>query len=361
MKILKNLLAIMFTVAMACTAFGQNAGSVPQGPLMLSSDGYFYGTNSTGGKNGGGTVFRFNLAGTFQVIYSFSGGDGSSPQGVIQGNDGNLYGTTRTGGSSNQGTVYQLTKSGSLITLVSFNGSNGSGPQAGVIQANDGNLYGTTTSGGSSNQGTVYQLTTSGSLSILASFSGSNGSNPYAGVIQASDGNLYGTTYNGGSSNYGTVYKITTSGALTSLFSFNGTFSNPSNLNPTGGGPIGGVVENSSGNLIGTVSWGSYNQYNIWDGGSFTLSKSGTLVSHGGFLNSNSANNGTGGDPQASPLIASNGLIYQTCTGDGISNNGTVTTGSQTDFFTGGNGSRPNATLIDGGNGNIYGMTPYYL
>ena len=65
---------------------------------------------------------------------------------------GNLYGTTSSGGASGLGTVYQLTPSNGGWTesvLYSFaGGSDGSQPWGGVIFDKAGNLYGTTYEGG---------------------------------------------------------------------------------------------------------------------------------------------------------------------------------------------------------------------
>jgi uncharacterized repeat protein (TIGR03803 family) len=63
------------------------------------------------------------VAQTEGVLYDFcakaSCADGSAPnQGVIQASDGNYYGTTTTGGAYGYGTIFRLTPSGTLTTHV---------------------------------------------------------------------------------------------------------------------------------------------------------------------------------------------------------------------------------------------------
>ncbi|HEY1788027.1 MAG TPA: choice-of-anchor tandem repeat GloVer-containing protein [Verrucomicrobiae bacterium] len=85
-------------------------GANPVGSLVLSNN-VLYGTTMSGGSGGFGTVFAINTDGTgFITLYNFSGGwDGATPDGdglVLSGNT--LYGTTSSGGSSGNGTVFAL-------------------------------------------------------------------------------------------------------------------------------------------------------------------------------------------------------------------------------------------------------------
>ena len=80
---------------------------------------------------------------------------------------------------------------------------------------------------------------------------GKDGIEPEAGLLRASDGNFYGTTYQGGgSSDTGTVFKLQ-SGKET-VFTFPGCCG----VYPDGGGPEGGMVRDSAGNLYGTTAYG---------------------------------------------------------------------------------------------------------
>jgi uncharacterized repeat protein (TIGR03803 family) len=94
-------------------------------------------------------------AGTGKVLYSFTGGlDGGYPNnsGVAFDKAGNLYGTTTSGGLYGFGTVFELSPSASGWTETVLHdfawGSDGAEPYNGVILDDAGNLYGTTGRGG---------------------------------------------------------------------------------------------------------------------------------------------------------------------------------------------------------------------
>lgn len=212
-------------------------GAFPQQPLTLDRSGALYGTTSSGGPSGVGTVFRLTpqpRGGTpwvETVLHSFgaSADDGNYPSGSLAfGADGALYGTTEFGGTptcieprfcESFGTVYRLEPSQRGQTqwietvLYSFTGgSGGAGPLAGVVSDRSGTLYGTTNSGGISSAGcnsgcgTVYKLApppggkTPWIETTLYSFIGGNdGNGPSGGSLVADvNGNLYGTTSQGG-------------------------------------------------------------------------------------------------------------------------------------------------------------------
>jgi uncharacterized repeat protein (TIGR03803 family) len=61
-------------------------GSGPAAPLVIGLNGLIYGTTSSGGKNGYGTVFSITPTGSFKVLWSFTGGS-----------DGIIYGGTASG------------------------------------------------------------------------------------------------------------------------------------------------------------------------------------------------------------------------------------------------------------------------
>ncbi len=134
-------------------------GSVPGGALIQGAGGTFYGTTSGGGSNNMGTVFKITPGGTFTSLYSFTGGaDGGSPMGSLAfGLDGRLYGTASTGGFYGNGTVFRLTTNGVFTTLTAFANTNGANPAGGVTLGADGNFYGTTGQGGTG-QGVIFRL-----------------------------------------------------------------------------------------------------------------------------------------------------------------------------------------------------------
>lgn len=149
-------------------SFSGNDGAVPIAGLVQAVDGNFYGVTYEGGADGVGTVFKITPAGTLTTLYSFTGGgDGETPWGgLVQASDGNLYGTTQAGGTYGFGTVFQIAPAGSLNTIAQFDGYNGANPSAAMIQGTDGNLYGTTEAGGFAGDGAIFRVAISGPLQI---------------------------------------------------------------------------------------------------------------------------------------------------------------------------------------------------
>ena len=166
---------------------------------------------------------------------------------LIVGSDGNFYGVTLKGGTFNEGTVFQLTKKGALKIIYSFGGtgSDGLNPTGGLLQAADGKLYGTAYWGGASGQGTIFSLTTAGvSYKIIRSFAGTDGAHPSAGVIQARDNFLYGVTSAGGGNGDGAFFKINATGTTYNvLHNFDGKAS--------GGSPFATPTLHTNGTFYG--------------------------------------------------------------------------------------------------------------
>jgi uncharacterized repeat protein (TIGR03803 family) len=78
--------------------------------LVMDKRGSLYGTTNGDGAHGAGAVFKVTRKGTETVLYSLAGGsDGASPQaGLIRDEQENLYGTTTSGGASGDGTVFAV-------------------------------------------------------------------------------------------------------------------------------------------------------------------------------------------------------------------------------------------------------------
>jgi uncharacterized repeat protein (TIGR03803 family) len=199
------------TTAGAYTTLYQftTSNAAPIGPLVLGTNGNFYGI-SQGGGAGGGTVFEITPSGDLTTIYGFSSARfsqyGGIPGSLILGNDRNLYGSTTFGGKNNKGNVFKLTPTGALTVLNSLDRSDGYGVE--LAQATDGNLYATANAGGANNYGSLLEITLAGKVTVLHSFEQTDGAQLSGLLFQATNGILYGTTYRGGTSHEGTIYSL---------------------------------------------------------------------------------------------------------------------------------------------------------
>jgi len=259
--------------------------------LIQAMDGGLYGTDSSGGRAGNGSVFRLNPDGTdFTILHDFdhTGGRGYSPSAaVVQGTNGFLYGTTEAGGTFGGGTVFEVGTNGvGFLERYSFGAPfDAQGPKAPLIQGVDGVLYGTTVAGGASaiggasGYGTIFKINPDGTgEAVLHSFlpTDGDGQRPYGALVQGSDGTLYGvtseggSTAHGGSSGGGTIFKINPDGSGYSiLHSFDPAL-------PEGKYPWPGLVIGNDGALYGTTQYGGTNNVGVLfrfdpDGSGYTV------------------------------------------------------------------------------------------
>ncbi|HEY3856554.1 MAG TPA: choice-of-anchor tandem repeat GloVer-containing protein, partial [Verrucomicrobiae bacterium] len=331
-------------------------GGRPESALTQGADGNLYGTTEYGGLFGNGTIFSMTTNGALTTLYSFGNSDGANPVAALtQGADGNLYGTTLNGGTNDAGTIFSITPGGALTTLASFNSNvTGANPNSALIQSADGNFYGVTPVGGPFNQGTIFSATTNGVITVLDSFNGTNGAGPYSPLVQIGDGNFYGTTTFGGQFNVGTVFVVSNTGALTTLASVTGF-----------NAYLHGLVYGPDGNFYGVSQFGGSSDF----GTIFSVTTSG-VVSTVTSLNFYT----TGGYPASALTLGADGAMYGTTTGGGTflsdSFNGTLGSGVIFRVTTNGvftslvslentNGLAPQAGLMLGTDGNLYGATPY--
>ncbi len=352
------------TSAGALTTLGDSdfaGGNAPYGGLVQGSDGSFYGTTSGGETGGHGTVFKITPAGVLTTLVAFAGNgtsiEGRSPEGrMAQDNEGNLYGTTSSGGPNGRGTVFKMTPIGALTTLAGFTGSNGEQPPAGVLRAADGNLYGTTRLGGAGH-GTVFKITPDGVLTTLVTFNVSNGEQPYGALVQDGVGNFFGTTFFGGAFGRGTVFKLTPAGELTTLVAFSQVIGSNQGFYPGAG-----LVLANDGNFYGTTSSGGGPSNH---GTVFKMTPAGVLTPLVEFTGNGATNKGS--YPPASLVQGSDGNFYGTTVVGGAFNLGTVfrmtPIGVLTTLveFTGNGltnkGANPLAGVVQGSDGNFYGTT----
>jgi uncharacterized repeat protein (TIGR03803 family) len=194
-------------------SFSSTTGAQPIGGLIVDSSGNVYGTTNSAGSGAGGTVFEIpSGSSNINVLATFSSSSGYGPYaGLVRDSAGNLYGTTTSGGANGDGTVFELASGGNSITpLASFNGTNGSDPNDALVIDSSGNLYGTTVNGGPNSDGAAFEVAAgSGTITTLASFNGTNGNQPRGKLTMDSSGNLYGTTYSGGANSDGNIFELT--------------------------------------------------------------------------------------------------------------------------------------------------------
>ena len=298
---------------------------------------------------------------TYKRIHGFNLTDGQTPTGLVHGADGALYGTTQDGGTNDLGTIFKITTLGKFTTIYSFCSktpcADGSYPVGSLIQSTDGNFYGVT-NGGGVGFGTVFKITPGGVLTTLYTFCKTgyptcpDGYEPLGGLVRASDGNFYGTTGVGGlgAYGYGTVFKITSSGSLTTLHSFNGT---------DGDIPEGQLIQASDGNLYGITREGG------GAGNIFRITLAGTFANVYNFCSQNGCTDGM--FPEAGLIQGADGNLYGTTNGQSASLYGTVfkitLDGSLTtlhtfcSFTNCSDGAYPVAPVVQGNDGNIYGTT----
>jgi uncharacterized repeat protein (TIGR03803 family) len=204
---------------------GGSDGANPYCALVLSNN-TLYGTTAGSGSGlaPNGTVFVVSTNGTgFTTLHSFTAlsgsntnSDGASPHYGLVLSSNALYGTASSGGSHGNGTVFAINSTGftnlyNFTALVSSDNSDGSSPNALILSSNL--LYGTTAHGGIAGNGTVFVVSTNGGFTNLYSFTAlvssgnSDGANSKAGLI-ASGNVLYGTAVFGGTGHAGTVFAL---------------------------------------------------------------------------------------------------------------------------------------------------------
>jgi uncharacterized repeat protein (TIGR03803 family) len=249
-------------------SFPPNTGTNPvfPGDVTLDSNGNLYGTSSGGTSSGtlfpNGTIFEVSRSGELTVMHFFDGADGSNPRGgVTRDSKGNLYGTTFSGGAFQYyGTIYRLAPDGTETVLYSFPNVFPQGNYASTNLTLDGkgNLFGYTSYTDNNfnvSDGAVFELAKPGTFTIRylfgSLFYGENGAGPVGQPLLDKSGNFYGATCCDGSAGNGTVFKLTPQGKLTTLYSFN-IFADKVYE------PMGGVVEDASGNLYGVGQGGIY-------------------------------------------------------------------------------------------------------
>ena len=248
-----------------------------------------------------------------------------------------------------------------ILTISGFSGASGFDPESGFVTDASGDLIGVTGSGGANNAGEVFEIPSSasgyGPVTVLANFNGANGARPVDGLIADANGDLFGVTVAGGANNLGAVFEIPKTdsgyGPITVLYSF---------ADPTTG-PDSGLFLDANGDLIGETPQRVYEIVNSPLGYAFIG------IEYLAYFY-NSINYSIGSDPIGGLTADANGYLFGTTYGSGDTNGyGTVfeipTNGGPPDYagpifiatFNGSDGAGPEAGVIVGANGDLFGTT----
>ncbi len=192
-------------------------------------------------------------------------------------------------------------------------------------------------------------------VTTLHSFDRDDGLQPIGALVDGGDGYLYGTTQYGGSgvtNPAGTVFRITPAGSLTTLYTFE--------FQVDGDEPFAGVLRLDDGTLFGTTRGsGSFN------GSVFALASTGDFTNLHTFTGYFSG--ADGGHPEAPLVDGGDGNLYGTTTDGGASNIGSLyridaeNQYSLVHSFSGSlgpeDGATPRGALVLGDDGALYGTT----
>lgn len=308
---------------------------------------------------------------TFHSLVNLTEDDGVNPvAGMAQGPNGAFYSTAISGGANDWGSIFRINSNGGIDAIYSFcpqpGCTDGALPSTGLTFATSGNFFGTTAAGGANEDGTIFRLTPSGDYTTTYSFCAqpncNDGAEPRGALIEGTDGNLYGTTFGGGTQSFGTIFRVTRPGVLTSLHSFC-----LQSLCQDGSAPTSGLVEATDRNFYGTASAGGTCGIGFGCGTVFKITAHGTFSTVYNFCSL--PNCADGSEPVAGLILASDGNLYGTTYSGGANNAGTIfqftlqgkltTLYSFCDSFNCADGSGPNAALIQGTDGSLYGATQF--
>ena len=238
--------------------------------------------------------------------------------------------------------------SGSVLYALGASSGDGATPYGSLLLGSDGNLYGLAYVGGANGLGAAFRIAPDGSETVLHSFGGgSDGANPHGSLIQASDGNFYGVTAYGGTFGHGVVFLLTASGTETVLYSFGAGVDAQD--------PYGSLLQASDGRFYGLSAHGGASGL----GTVFAISPDGAEAVLYSF--------GSGSDgqtPFGSLIQGSDGNLYGMTAAGGVYGSGIVFSitlqGAETvlhAFGAVGDGTGPEGSLIQANDGNFYGLT----
>lgn len=198
--------------------------------------------------------------------------------------NGTFYGTVYGGynGDPDRGSVFKLSPSGALTTLYQFHAATQDEANPTIlIGASDGNLYGVTAPKAVGDlNGMIFKLTPSGTFTPLYRFVDGKGTHATS-LIQGADGNFYGTAAGDSSGgffnhppsmhNAGVFFRLTPAGVFTTLYTFTGG---------ADGSLPNALTQGADGNFYGSTFCGPEFPANVFSGLGqvFKITPTGTLT-----------------------------------------------------------------------------------
>ena len=294
--------------------------------------------------------YQNSVSAGLTILHSFGDGsvtnDGAYPSAGLIRVSGNFYGVTARQAqspSSQDGTVFEMTSADKLSVIYSFPSNSFLFSNAPLLLYH-GKLIGVTPFGpGSTGTGTLFALRQIPSTGQWRSSFWQQNLGPAGNVILGSDSFFYGVV--GGFP--GSVYKVDPkTHQLTTVYSF----SIAGNYIP---GP--GLVEGSDGNFYGTTNrvaglqyqWGAI--FKLTPGGQATFSQFGGLEGTGPMIKASDSNLYGLGATFNDIGTESSGFVYS------LSSTGSINVLHS--FGQGTDGYFPVGSLVQGPNGNLYGVT----
>ena len=345
-----------------------------QGPLALGPEGYFWGV-TTIGRDMPGYLYKMKPDGSdWQILHTFRP-EGSRtvsiwPQGtvVFDGVDSMLGCTMGGVSSANHGTLYKVNvQTGVLTTLVEFTGKEGphlgTRPSAPLVPDGLGSFWGSTSYGGKNDMGTIfkYHLATGMLTTVVEMPAAPDPEIQDPGLQNAltSDGKgwWWGTTSFGGKEHDGTIFKVKAdTGELTTVVEFT--------KKRDGKGPGGGLVSDGRGFLWGTCLAGGQQYGTVFKVDATT----GVLTTVLEFTWNSGSN--LGGYSQATLVDDGQGFLWGSTPDGGRGRNGTlfkvdIASGALTTMVefhhdqSRQKGRWPSRALVNDGHGALLGTTDY--
>lgn len=273
--------------------------------------------------------------------------------------NGMFYGTVFGGfnGDPDRGSVFSVGPNGFPITLYRFTGilQDEANPTI-LIGGADGNLYGATAPKAVGDlNGMIFRLTPAGAFTPIHRFVDGKGTHATS-LIQAADGNFYGTAAGDSSGgffnhppamhNAGIFFRLTPAGVFTTLYSFTGG---------ADGSLPNSLVQGADSNFYGSTLCGPESPANVFTGLGkiFKITPAGAMTTLFTFTGGND-----GGNP-GKVIQGADGNLYGITTYPSIAQVFKVTLAGVRNTiyrFEGNNGSGP-SRLIASTDGNVYGTT----